>query len=222
MSNCKSSFNGLEVSEVRQRFSARARLVSYVLCAVLLALAISSKFNEKRFASELEENSRTAESAAPSQQLWESADSQNHNPYYNVFRSPSETKRRWTSHEVRERVWQTLKDVEAMENHIEQQNSINARMKKEVYDLDAGLTREKRIVQLIINEGMDDVDHRLDLLQEAISSNVSAVAQTLRELSNEARIKQEEQDQAIATLKDRHIALAAEARNELNQVIYIL
>ena len=192
-----------------------ARWGTVILSVALFALAISSKFSDRKNSFYgLEESVQAGD---VSQQLWESSNSQNHNPYYNVFKYAVQPGRRWTAQEVRERVWQTLKDVEAMENHLEQQNAINNRMKKEIYDLDAGLTREKRIVKLIINEGMDDADQRLDLLQEALASNVSAVKKTLQDLSSEAQVKEQLQDQAIANLTERHTTLAAETKNELKE-----
>jgi hypothetical protein len=210
-----STFSPLHSNEdQRPKNYSRIRLASFALCVTLGVLTITSRLIDRRVSSELDQ----ADSADLSQQLWENSNSQHRNAYYNVFTSSAQTKRRWTSSEVRERVWQTLKDVDAMENHIEQQNIINARMKKEVAELESGLTREKRIVRLIINEGMDDVDQRLNLLQEAVSSNVSAVEETLRQLSAEARAKQIEQDQTIAALKANHITLAAQANKELNQV----
>ena len=60
--------------------------------------------------------------AASLQSLWESDDSVNHDPYYNVFSGSSgsavnygQAHKTWSKQVVRERVWQTLKDVKAMD-----------------------------------------------------------------------------------------------------------
>jgi hypothetical protein len=169
----------------------------------------------------LDEANELPVDSTESQQLWEDDSSPNHNPYYNVFTTGGPPRRTWTPLEVRERVWQTSKDVEAMENHIEQQKAINNKMKREVAELDAGLTREKQIVELIINNGMDDVDHRLDLLHAAIAANVTRVQQTLKDISAQAKTKQESQDQAIVALKERHVTLAADTHKELSEVMPI-
>ena len=199
-------------------------MAAAVLCGLLLVLTLvlsSGKFgthDNHGFTTVLDETNDLPVDSADSQQLWEDDASPNHNPYYNVFKNGGPPRRTWTPLEVRERVWQTSKDVEAMENHIEQQNIINNKMKKEVADLDAGLTREKQIVELIINNGMDDVDHRLDLLHAAISANVTAVQQTLKDISAQAKAKQDLQDDAIAALNDRHGVLAADTHKELSEV----
>ena len=213
------------IKNALNQHSGSSRLAAAFFCGLFLILALlsSDKFANHGyhgFTTVLDETNDMPVDASESQELWEDDASPNHNPYYNVFKNGGPPRRIWTPLEVRERVWQTSKDVEAMENHIEQQNIINNKMKKEVAELDEGLTREKQIVELIINNGMDDVDHRLDLLQVAISANVTAVQQTLKEISAQAAAKQKSQDDAIAALNDRHGVLAADTHKELSEVQY--
>jgi hypothetical protein len=156
-------------------------------------------------------------------QLWESDESPNHDPYFNVFNdgldeSEREDHRHWSSEEVRERVWQTLKDVEAMEDHVKEQNTLNYKLKTKVTELDEGITREQKIIRLLIDEGMKHVENRLQFMKEAVSSNITAVKNTLRILRAEDREKQKQQDKAIDQLNTRHRALAASTTKQLQQV----
>jgi hypothetical protein len=156
-------------------------------------------------------------------QLWESDESPNHDPYFNVFNdgldeSEREDHRHWSSEEVRERVWQTLKDVEAMEDHVKEQNALNYKLKTKVAELDEGITREQKIIRMLIGEGMSHVENRLKFMKEAVSSNITAVKNTLRILRAEDREKQLQQDKAIDQLNTRHRALAASTSKQLQQV----
>lgn len=156
-------------------------------------------------------------------ELWESDESPSHDPYFNVFddgidESPKDNHRHWTSEEVREKVWQTLKDVEAMEDHVEEQNALNYKLKQEITFLDEGITREQDIIKLLINEGIDHVHDRLKLMEDAVASNVSAVKTTLRILKAEDLAKQRQQDRAIDQLDARHKALATSTAAKLQQV----
>ena len=162
-------------------------------------------------------------SPASLSQLWESDDSPNHDPYFNVFddgvdNNPKENHRHWTSEDVREKVWQTLKDVEAMENHVEEQNALNYKLKQEIAYLDEGITKEQEIIRLLIEEGISHVDGRLNLIREAVATNVSAVKKTLRILKAEDQAKQRQQDIAIHQLNARHKALAAATASQLQRV----
>jgi hypothetical protein len=156
-------------------------------------------------------------------QLWESDESPNHDPYFNVFNdgldeSEREDHRHWSSEEVRERVWQTLKDVEAMEDHVKEQNALNYKLKTKVSELDEGITREQKIIRMLIDEGMSHVENRLKFIEEAVSSNVTAVKNTLRILRAEDREMQQRQDKSIDQLNTRHRALAASTSKQLQQV----
>ena len=156
-------------------------------------------------------------------QLWESDESPNHDPYFNVFNdgldeSEREDHRHWSSEEVREKVWQTLKDVEAMEDHVKEQNALNYKLKTKVAELDEGITREQKIIRMLIDEGMTHVDDRLKFMKEAVSSNITAVKNTLRILRAEDRERQQLQDKSIDQLNTRHRALAASTSKQLRQV----
>jgi hypothetical protein len=154
--------------------------------------------------------------------LWESDDSPSHDPYFNVFddgidESAHDNHRHWSSEDVREKVWQTLKDVEAMEDHVVEQNALNYKLKKQITTLDDGITREQDIIQLLVKEGMSHVDNRLKFMQDAIASNVSAVRSTLRILKAEDAARQRLQDQEIGRLDSRHKALASSTAAKLQK-----
>jgi hypothetical protein len=156
-------------------------------------------------------------------QLWESDESPNHDPYFNVFNdgldeSQREDHRHWSSEEVRERVWQTLKDLEAMEDHVKEQNALNYKLKSKVTELDEGITREHKIIRMLIDEGMSHVENRLKFIEEAVSSNVTAVKKTLRILRAEDREQQQRQDKTIDQLNTQHRALVASTSKQLQQV----
>ena len=187
------------------------------LSSVLLVLLVKSALHDGD-ADVLEDGSDSAATSS----LWLSSSNPFSDVYHNVFKDaepkPESKKRRWTSQEVRERVWQTQKDVQAMENHIEQQNAMNKKMKKEVSELEDSFNREKKIIHILIENGMADVDAKLDELQDSLSENVTDVDHVLRTITDEVHAKEAQQDQYIADLNARHLALAGQTQKELAQV----
>lgn len=156
--------------------AGRRYRVAAVVCACLLSAAVVL------VASGGDEAGRTelVGKLAKGQALWESDESPNHDPYFNVFdggysstiksghakwsqsqvrsfsfqASPSLSQSSASGSQVRalnpgvnlsdphtlllhdfqvrERVWQSLKDVKAMEQHVREQNSLNLKLKGEV------------------------------------------------------------------------------------------
>lgn len=86
--------------------------------------------------------------------------------------------------QIRERVWQTLKDVKAMEQHVRQQNALNEKMREEIEGMASGAEREKKVIRLLIDDGMKGVSDRIDLLRDAVDTNVTGVKDALRHLDD--------------------------------------
>ncbi len=86
--------------------------------------------------------------------------------------------------QMRERVWQSLKDVDAIEHHVRQQNVLNRQMKQDIAELEDSSEREKQVIQLLINKGMQGIADRIDLLKAAVEANVTGVKLALHDLDN--------------------------------------
>jgi hypothetical protein len=164
-------------------------------------------------------------SRANYQQLWESDESVNHDPYYNIFDDGSapmgnygQTHKAWSKQVVRERVWQTLKDVKAMERHVREQNALNNKMKMQITTLEQEAQDEKLVIRRLIQAGMTDVTDKISLLKNAAMANVSDVRAMLVRIEGEQRAKQAQQDTAIDQLTARHQQLQQETTTKFQAV----
>jgi len=163
--------------------------------------------------------------AASYQQLWESDESVNHDPYYNIFEDGSapmgnygQAHKTWNKQVVRERVWQTLKDVKAMERHVREQNALNNKMKMQITTLEQEAQNEKEVIRRLIASGMSDVTDKISLLKNAAMANVSDVREMLVRIEAEQRAKQAQQDSAINELTTRHQQLQTATTTKFQQV----
>jgi len=163
--------------------------------------------------------------AANFQQLWESGESVNHDPYYNIFEDGSapmgnygQAHKTWNNQVVRERVWQTLNDVKAMERHVREQNALNNKMKMQITTLEQEAQNEKEVIRKLIASGMSDVTNKISLLKNAAMSNVSDVREMLVRIEAEQKAKQVQQDTAIHQLTARHQQLQTETTTKFQQV----
>jgi hypothetical protein len=162
--------------------------------------------------------------AAEYQSLWEPDDSVNHDPYFNVFAGGSgvtnygQAHKQWSSQVVRERVWQTLKDVKAMERHVREQNALNNKMKTQITTLEQEAQDEKLVIRKLIEAGMTDVQDKIALLKNAAMANVTDVRAMLVRIEAEQKAKQAEQDQAIQALTERHQQLQTDTTKKFQQV----
>jgi len=157
--------------------------------------------------------------------LWESDDSPHHNPYYNIFDDGSSPAgayagghKQWTKEAVRERVWQTLKDVKAMERHVREQNALNNKMKLQISSLEAEAQDEKLVIRNLIAQGMSDVTDKISLLKNAAMANVSDVREMLLRIEAEQKEKQTQQDTQIDDLTARHQKLQEQTVSRFNEV----
>ena len=159
--------------------------------------------------------------------LWEPDDSPNHDPYFNVFDFngqgsqlgvSGQSHKHWSDQVVRERVWETLKDVKAMERHVREQNDMNNRMKKEINKLSSEAENEKKVIKDLINQGMLDISDKIQLLKNAAAANVTAVEEFLRRIDTEQRQKQKEQDNAIQLLAQKHKQLQDSATQKFQNI----
>jgi hypothetical protein len=162
--------------------------------------------------------------AASLQSLWEADDSVNHDPYYNVFSGSAgvvnygQAHKSWSKQVVRERVWQTLKDVKAMERHVREQNALNNKMKKQITTLEQEAQDEKEVIRKLIAAGMSDVTDRIALLKNAALANVTDVREMLQRIEAEQKAKQAQQDADIERLTARHQQLQTETTTKFQEV----
>ena len=163
--------------------------------------------------------------AANYQSLWEDDNSPNHDPYFNVFEDGSpqqgnygQAHKTWSKQVVRERVWQTLKDVKAMERHVREQNALNNKMKMQITTLETEAQDEKTVIRNLIRQGMSDVTDKIDLLKNAALANVTDVRAMLVRIEAEQKAKQAEQDTAIDQLTARHQQLQQETTEKFKSV----
>eukprot|EP00960_Hanusia_phi_P074016 768137-Hanusia_phi.AAC.2 len=159
--------------------------------------------------------------------LWEPDDSPNHDPYFNIFDFTGgsgqlsvngQSHKHWSDQVVRERVWETLKDVKAMERHVREQNDMNNKMKKEINKLSSEAENEKKVIKDLINQGMLDITDKIQLLKNAAAANVTAVEELLRRIESEQRQKQQEQDNAIQLLAKKHKELQESATKKFQNI----
>ena len=163
--------------------------------------------------------------AASLQSLWESDDSVNHDPYYNVFSGSSgsavnygQAHKTWSKQVVRERVWQTLKDVKAMERHVREQNALNNKMKVQITTLEQEAQNEKEVIRKLIAAGMADVTEKISILKNAALTNVTDVREMLMRIEAEQKSKQAQQDTAIDQLTARHQQLQQQTTSKFKAV----
>ena len=83
--------------------------------------------------------------------------------------------------QVRERVWQSLKDVKAMEQHVREQNQLNLKLKGQVEKLTGEAAEEKAEIRRLIDSGINDVTNRILVLKHVAMGNVTAVKETVGE-----------------------------------------
>lgn len=103
--------------------------------------------------------------------------------------------------QIRERVWQMMKDIKAMERHVTQQNILNTDLKDEVSKMTAEATKEKTIVNMLVKKGMDGVRNKVDLLREAVNVNVTGVREALGHLDAGILARQDRQDRRLDELE---------------------
>jgi hypothetical protein len=83
---------------------------------------------------------------------------------------------------MRERVWQTLKDVKAIEHHVRQQNALNRQMRQEIVNMEESSDKEKEIIEMLVDTGMRGISNRINLLKAAVDANVTGVRAALQDL----------------------------------------
>eukprot|EP00292_Cryptomonas_paramecium_P009865 CAMPEP_0113686022 /NCGR_PEP_ID=MMETSP0038_2-20120614/15037_1 /TAXON_ID=2898 /ORGANISM="Cryptomonas paramecium" /LENGTH=266 /DNA_ID=CAMNT_0000606255 /DNA_START=26 /DNA_END=823 /DNA_ORIENTATION=- /assembly_acc=CAM_ASM_000170 len=154
--------------------------------------------------------------------LWEADDSPNHDPYFNVFDDGfiegKKNHRNWDSEELRERLWQTLKDVQGMERHVKEQNALNVQLNKEIDSLDGGIQSERSVIAKLIENGITEVKNKIKVMRSAMDSNVTDVESELKLAKQDDREKQNQQDMRIHKLGLRHEQLATSTSKTLKRV----
>ena len=213
----------------RDRRGALARCAAAV-SALLMVLAVGMVVLQDDAGSRRRDvaaaNVELSAAGAVTQSLWEPDDSVNHDPYFNVFDDGQGTQghytgdehKEWSKEVVRERVWQTLKDVKAMERHVREQNALNNKMKTQISTLEEQAQDEKKVIRALIQKGMEDVTTKISLLKNAAMANVSDVRALLLRIEGEQTAKQEAQDKAIDDLTARHQQLQSETTNKFQEV----
>jgi len=118
--------------------------------------------------------------------------------------------------QVRERVWQSLKDVKAMEQHVREQNQLNLKLKGQVEKLTGEAAEEKAEIRRLIDSGINDVTNRILVLKHVAMGNVTAVKELLEKIEREQESKQNEQDEALDLLEKRQQELVSLTKSKFD------
>lgn len=94
-----------------------------------------------------------------------------------------------------------IKDIRSMERHVKEQNVLNKGLTDEVAGMKKQADKEKEIVHMLINKGMAGIRDKVELLRDAVNTNVTGVRDALGQLDSSISDKQDEQDRRLTELE---------------------
>eukprot|EP00961_Rhodomonas_salina_P243454 3289853-Rhodomonas_salina.1 len=104
-----------------------------------------------------------------------------------------------------------------MERHVREQNELNTKMKDQITTLAEDADNEKKVIRVLIDNGVQDVASKIQLLKSAAKANVTDVKLMLERIEREQKAKQEEQDRAIDELTKKHVELETQTKAKFSQ-----
>lgn len=110
-----------------------------------------------------------------------------------------------------------MKDIRAMERHVKQQNVLNKGLTDEVLGMKREADRQKQIVRMLIDRGMDGIRDKVELLRDAVNTNVTGVRSALGKLDSTISDKQDEQDRRLTELEKARTRMETENHDQVEQ-----